>query len=85
VPGQRRGRDQLLYAIPRTSFTIYTYSDPDDPVVVAVTTTTTDFFLTQPDEVAPHETSFKRLHKSALSQEKSLDLITEAAARLSGE
>ena len=70
------------YAIPRTSFTIYTYPDPDDPVVVAVTTTTTELFLIQPDEVAPHETLFKRLSDSALSQEESLDLITEAAARL---
>ena len=73
------------YATPRTSFTIYTYSDPDDPAVVAVTTTTTDFFLTEPAEVAPHETLFKRLRDSALSQEKSLDLITEAAARLPDE
>jgi transcriptional regulator with XRE-family HTH domain len=70
------------HATPRTSFTIYTYSDSEDPTVVAVTTTTTDFFLTEPAEVAPYETLFKRLRDSALSQEKSLDLITGAAARL---
>lgn len=71
------------YAIPHTSFTLYTYDDPDDPVVVAVVTTTTDFFLTQPGEVASHEILFDRLRKSALSQEDSLDLITEMAANLS--
>jgi transcriptional regulator with XRE-family HTH domain len=73
------------YATPRTSFTIYTFSDPDDPAVVAVPTTTTDLFLTEPTEVTPHETLFKRLRDSALSQEKSLDLIAEAAARLPDE
>jgi transcriptional regulator with XRE-family HTH domain len=73
------------YATPRTSFTIYTYRDPGDPAVVALTTTTTDFFLIEPDEVATHETLFKRLRDSALSPEQSLDLIVEAADRLSDE
>jgi transcriptional regulator with XRE-family HTH domain len=73
------------YATPRTSFTIYTFLDPGDPVVVAVTTTTTDFFLTQPGDVEPHETLFRRLRDASLSQEDSLDLITKMAAELPGK
>lgn len=73
------------YATPRNSFAIYTFADPGDPNVAAIITTTTDLFLTEPTEVAGHEVLFDRLCKSALSQGESLDLITEAAARLSDD
>ncbi len=73
------------YATPRTSFYIYAFSDPADPAVVVADTFTAELFLTEPAEVAPHEILFERLRKSSLSQAESLDLIVEAADRLSDE
>jgi transcriptional regulator with XRE-family HTH domain len=73
------------YATPPTSFTIYTFADPDDPVVVAVVTITAEFFLTEPADVAPYVELFDRLRKQSLSEAGSLDAVTEAAARLADE
>jgi hypothetical protein len=73
------------YATPPSSFTIYTFADPEDPVVVAVVTITAEFFLTEPADVAPYEELFDRLRKQALPEADSLDLVTEAAARLADE
>ncbi len=73
------------YATPRTSFTVYTFADPGDPMVVAINTTTADIFLTESEEVAPYEELFERLRKQALPATESLDLITEAAARLADD
>ncbi len=70
------------YATPPTSFTIYTFADPEDPVVVAVVTITAEFFLTEPADVAPYEELFDRLRKQARPEADSLDVMTEAAARL---
>ena len=73
------------YAIPRTSFTIYSFADPDDPTVVAINTGTAELFLTEPADVALYELLFDRLSKGALPEPRSLDLIIEAAARLPDE
>jgi transcriptional regulator with XRE-family HTH domain len=73
------------FATPRTSFSIYTFADPGDPTVVAIITITAELFLTDPAEVAPYEELFDRLRKQTLSEAKSLDLITETAARLADE
>jgi transcriptional regulator with XRE-family HTH domain len=73
------------YATPPTSFTIYTFADPDDPVVVAVVTITAEFFLTEPADVAPYLELFDRLRKQSLPETGSLDAVTEAAARLADE
>jgi transcriptional regulator with XRE-family HTH domain len=73
------------YAPPSTSFTIYTFADPEDPVVVAVATITAEFFLTEPADVTPYVELFDRLRKQALSEASSLDLVTEAAAGLADE
>ncbi len=54
-------------------------------MVAAITTITADLFLTEPGEVEPYERLFTWMRKSALSQEESLDLITETAAGLQGE
>ena len=61
------------YATPPTSFSIYTFADPDDPVVVAVVTITTELFLTEPADVAPYEELFDRLRKQALSKPRALN------------
>jgi hypothetical protein len=73
------------YATPPTSFYMYTFTDPGDPTVVVVDTFTAELFLTEPGEVAPHETLIDRLRKASLTEEESLDLIVDAANRLSGE
>jgi len=73
------------YATPPTSFTIYTFADPEDPVVVAVVTITAEFFLTEPADVTPYVELFDRLRKQALPEADSLDAVTEAAARLADE
>jgi transcriptional regulator with XRE-family HTH domain len=73
------------YAIPRTSFTIYTFTDPDDPTVVAINTGTAELFLTEPADVSLYELLFDRLSKAALPEPRSLDLIIETAAKLPDE
>jgi len=73
------------YAIPRTSFTMYSFADPDDPRVVAINTGTAELFLTEPADVARYDLLFDRLRKEALPGSQSLDLITETAARLADQ
>jgi transcriptional regulator with XRE-family HTH domain len=73
------------YAIPRTSFSIYTFADPGDPVVVVVDTFTAELFLTDPAAVAPYEEFFDRLREQALPDAESLDFITATAAGLLDE
>jgi transcriptional regulator with XRE-family HTH domain len=70
------------YAVPRCTFSIYTYEDPDDPVVVAIDTVTADPILTEPAEVGPYEKQFARLREAALPEADSLDLLTKRAAEL---
>ena len=73
------------YAPPPTSFTIYTFTDPEDPVVVAVVTITAEFFLTEAADIAPYVDLFDRLRKQALPEADSMDTVTEAAATLADE
>ncbi|HEY6314147.1 MAG TPA: helix-turn-helix transcriptional regulator [Streptosporangiaceae bacterium] len=70
------------YAVPRCTFSIYTYPDPGDPAVVAVDTVTSDLLLTDPPDVNPYEHLYELLRTAALSPEDSLDLLTKAAAEL---
>ncbi|MBO3750535.1 helix-turn-helix transcriptional regulator [Streptosporangiaceae bacterium NEAU-GS5] len=70
------------YSVPRTAFSIYTYADPDDPVVVAVDTVTSDLILIDPAEVAPYDILYKRLLDAALSEDASVALLTSVAADL---
>lgn len=70
------------FTVPRCTFSVYTYPDPGDPVVVAVDTVTSDLILTEPDQVAPYEQLFTHLRDAALSTGESLDLLTTAAKSL---
>ena len=70
------------YAVPRCTFSIYSYPDPGDPAVVAVDTVTSDLLLTEPADVNPYEHLYQLLRTAALSPDDSLDLLTEAAANL---
>jgi len=71
------------FAVPRCTFSIYTYPDPGDPQVVAIDTVTSDLLLTDPDQVTPYDRLYERLWEAALPPEESLDLLTRAAADLS--
>jgi hypothetical protein len=67
------------YALPRSAFSIYTFSDPDDPTVVAVDTVTSDLLLTESDDVKRYEELFDRLREASHTPQQSLErLITVA-------
>ena len=70
------------FTVARCSFSIYTYPDPGDPVVVAIDTVTSDLILTEPSQVAPYDKLYERLRAAALSPADILDLLTKAAAEL---
>jgi hypothetical protein len=70
------------FAVPRCTFSIYTYPDPGDPVVVTIDSVTNDLILTEPAQVTPYDQLYQRLRAAALSPVDSLDLLTKAAAEL---
>jgi transcriptional regulator with XRE-family HTH domain len=70
------------YAVPRCTFSLYTYPDPGDPVVVAIDTVTNDLILTEPADVATYEQLYTRIRDTALPELDSLDLLTKAATEL---
>ncbi|GAA1818369.1 helix-turn-helix transcriptional regulator [Planosporangium flavigriseum] len=69
------------HTVPRSSFSIYTYPDPDDPVVVAVDTVTSDLVLTEPDQVGHYLALYERLRTSALAPAESARVLAKAAKR----
>ena len=73
------------FSVPRCTFSIYTYPDPSDPVVVAIDTVTSDLILTERTQVAPYDKLYDRLRAAALPPADSLDLLTKAAAELPDE
>jgi transcriptional regulator with XRE-family HTH domain len=73
------------YTVPRGGYSLYTYADPGDPVVVAVDTITSDLILTDADQVAPHDELYRRLRDAALPAADSLDLLAKSAAALPNE
>ena len=70
------------FTVPRCTFSIYTYPDPGDPVVVTVDTVTSDLILTEPTQIAPYDKLYDRLRAAALPPADSLDLLTKAATEL---
>jgi transcriptional regulator with XRE-family HTH domain len=69
------------YGVPRTAFSIYTYPDPGDPIVVAVDTITEDLILTEDIDVKQYEGLYDRLRDAALPVAKSLTFLTRVAHR----
>ncbi|MGI8329113.1 helix-turn-helix domain-containing protein [Actinomadura scrupuli] len=70
------------HTVPRCSFSLYTYADPEDPQVVAIDTVTSDLVLTEEEEVNPYIALYGRLQEASLPAADSLRLITETADRL---
>jgi hypothetical protein len=70
------------YRMPRSAFSLYTYPDPDDPVVATVDTVTSDLVLTEKEKVAPYQEMYGRLREATLSPEDSMTFIGQAAEGL---
>jgi transcriptional regulator with XRE-family HTH domain len=67
------------YSVPRSSFSIYTFTDPGDPNVVAVDTVTDDLVLTEQPLVNRYLEMFNRLRRATLSEEASLQTLIDTA------
>ncbi|GIJ47303.1 transcriptional regulator [Virgisporangium aliadipatigenens] len=63
---------------PRAPFTICTYDDPHDPVVVLLDQVAASQVLIEPDEVGPYLRLFDRLTAVALSSEDTLTYLVRA-------
>lgn len=61
--------------VPRTMFSIYNYPDRLDPAVISVEAVHKDLILTEDQEVASYESLWELLDRSALSQDKSIDVL----------
>ncbi len=66
------------YRLPYSPFSIYTYPDPGDPLVVVVDTVTTDLVLTEAEEVKPYAELYDAIRASALSASDSLAYLAKA-------
>jgi transcriptional regulator with XRE-family HTH domain len=73
------------YRMPRSAFSLYTYPDPEDPMIVAVDTITSDHVLTDQDAVHPYVELYDRLRDAALPPGSSRDLLATVADRLASE
>ncbi len=67
------------FSVPRSAFSIYTFSDPGDPTIVAVDTVTDDLLLTEDDDVKRYDELYERLRDACLLESDSLDLLLETA------
>lgn len=76
------------YVTPRSAFSVYAYSDPQDPRVVAVDTVTTDVVLTsltEEPQVTRYTNLYERLRRASLTPRKSTELLKRVAAELTGK
>jgi transcriptional regulator with XRE-family HTH domain len=73
------------YAFVPSTFSIYRYPDPGDPIVVGVEAVTSDVVLTEPDQVTPYLQMYDQLRAAALPERDSLALLTQTADRLADE
>ncbi|HLM64794.1 MAG TPA: helix-turn-helix transcriptional regulator [Acidimicrobiales bacterium] len=71
------------YSVPRSAFSIYTFTDPGDPTVVAVDTVTDDLMLTDDASVKRYDELFGRLRDATLPVEQGLELLIDTAKSVS--
>jgi transcriptional regulator with XRE-family HTH domain len=69
------------FSVPRSAFSIYTFTDPGDPTIVAVDTVTDDLVLNDPDAVKRYDELYSRLSDAALPPDDSLELLIKTAKR----
>ena len=67
------------YEVPRSAFSIYTFTDPGDPTVVTVDTVTDDLVLVEEDLVKRYEELYDRLREAAWPVARSLEYLIETA------
>jgi transcriptional regulator with XRE-family HTH domain len=67
------------YSVPRSAFSIYTYPDPGDPMVVAVDTVTDDIVLTDEADVKRYEELYHRLSEASMTVPETLRFLVEMA------
>ncbi|MGI5201992.1 DUF5753 domain-containing protein [Spirillospora sp. CA-108201] len=65
--------------LPRSTFTLYTFPDGDDPPMAVVDTITTDLVYLEPREVERYTRRYEYLRQAALSPEDGKMLLIEAA------
>ncbi|WP_254716152.1 helix-turn-helix transcriptional regulator [Actinomadura sp. WMMB 499] len=68
----------------RSTFTIYSFPDPDDPTMAIADTISADVVHTEPVEVTRYAELFERLRDATTSPARSLTLLEEAANELAG-
>lgn len=76
------------YVMPRSGFSVYTYSDPQDPQAVAVDTVTTDVVLTsltEESQITRYTNLYERLRRASLTPRESAALLKRVAAELTSK
>ncbi|MFI0444535.1 helix-turn-helix domain-containing protein [Actinomadura sp. 6N118] len=71
--------------LPKSSFFLYTFSEPADPTMAVIDTVATDLVLTDRRDVARYTEHFNRLQEAALSKADSLTFLDQVADRLTNE
>lgn len=69
------------FNVPRSAFSLYTFTDPGDPNVVAVDSLTDDQVLTNDAEVKRYEDQYVRLREAAMPGADSFELLVNIATR----
>lgn len=69
--------------LPQTAFSLYRFSDPQDPETLAIEGLSTNMVLTDRSEFRRYSMVFDWLQSAALSAAETVDWLTEAARRLS--
>ncbi|WP_289008747.1 helix-turn-helix transcriptional regulator [uncultured Thermomonospora sp.] len=68
--------------LPRSAFTLYTFSDPADPPLAIAETSTADVIHIDPKEVASYEQLYDRLHRASLPPLESISMLARVAEEL---
>jgi transcriptional regulator with XRE-family HTH domain len=63
------------FSVPRSAFSIYTFTDPGDPTIVTVDTITDDMILHDSDHVKRYEELYDRLRDASMSMSESLEFM----------
>jgi transcriptional regulator with XRE-family HTH domain len=67
------------YNVPRGAFSVYTFSEKDDPTIVLVDTVTSDLEVHDQDEAQRYVDLFDGMWEAAFDEERSLDVLSGTA------
>jgi transcriptional regulator with XRE-family HTH domain len=67
------------YNVPRGSFSVYTFSEKDDPTIVLVDTVTSDLEVNDPNEAQRYVDLFDGMWEASIDEERSLDYLSGTA------